>query len=211
MKGNFAVHFFDLIIYFVPGMITVYFGSLVIFHFYKDIQWYHSFTTTEKIAAFLLISYIIGHALHTLSYLVTKIGYYFKRNHSKIAIESINFKDKLKDLLEEYLSISDLSNYEIFQFSLRIASEHMPTSNQTIDRQYAIMLFCRSMILTLLFVEFSIVLLIILSFKIYLIIGIVIIPILIFLHYKRFRQQQLNYFITIYRSCYIWLIDNKNE
>ncbi len=209
MKGNFTVHFFDLIIYLVPGMIVAYFGGLAISGCYKGSLWYHTFSSTEGIVAFLLTSYIIGHSIHTLSYVVEKIDNYFRGNSLPAILETLAFKEELKNLLRKKLSISKLSDREAFYFSVRIVSEYMPVSNQTTDRQLAIMLFCRSIILGLAASELFIVILLISSFKGVLIILVVLIPVLLIVNYKRFTQMRTSYYITTYRSCYLWLTENK--
>jgi hypothetical protein len=211
MKGNFSVHFFDLLIYLIPGSLLTYFGFLSIEDLAKEVEWFQQIGPVEKPVIFFILSYIIGHSVYTAAYIITRIEALLKKQHILRAFESLTFKDNLKKQIATQLNVPEISAFEIFSFSSRIVCDFMPSSNLTIDRQYAISYYCRSMTLALSLLELLLIYHLIMSYQSILIIALIFVPVLTFLHYRRYSEQQLNYCITTFRAAYLWMSNKDIE
>ncbi|MCP4546675.1 MAG: hypothetical protein GY835_09460 [bacterium] len=144
MKGSFNVGLLEIFAYLLPG------GFILVLSLFRvRPQLLQEEVSAGMIIAGLAASYIIGHVLTHVSLVVMGLRMLIqKRKAGTSREERYSFYPELQKYLMNSFG-EDLSRGEEYRFCLRLVAERMPTSNQTIDRFYALTLFSRNLVVAL--------------------------------------------------------------
>ncbi len=143
MQGSFSLGLIEILVSLFPGCILLF----SIMYRFTSLPFDWITKNPWIIGAFLIVGFIIGQLLVTLSsFLVNVRIFVIKKIFKQKRIgDRYPFSTELRELLEKYYRIK-LSSSDEYPFSLRLTHEYMPKSSAEADRLYAITMLARNLV-----------------------------------------------------------------
>jgi hypothetical protein len=199
MKGNFAVGLLEIVAYLIPGSVSLFFTTQRFEITFIEVN----NKTGMSAIIFLVASYTIGHMLTQLSGILVKVrSKWQKFNNRRPCEQRLEFYPRLLIELENMFGYK-MKKSEQYLFCLRLIADNMVVSNQSIDRLYALTLFCRNMI-----VSFLLILILYSSSDLRITVLSLLALVLFFSRYLALEESTAN---TVLRSAYIYLLNKQQE
>lgn len=153
MEGNFTVQLFDLLVYLIPGLITVI--SLILL-FERKIPESLKKKPAGSIIYILIISFFLGLIIHQAS----GIGYFlcikiFKFDIFEYQGEKFGEIEKVKEIVRKKIKTKSLAYYHTYNYAKIFVIENTKYQNATVKRLIALYLCCRNSMLAILILWIS--------------------------------------------------------
>jgi ABC-type multidrug transport system fused ATPase/permease subunit len=140
MSGNLTINLIEILAYLFPGAIVL--AGILYVHF-PDLG-DRTLNGPAYQIAFAACSYVTGHLLMLISYLLTLLKEPLKKvARIKSPEKRLYFYQDLRRKLQEIFG-ENISRGHIYQFSNRLITDNASPASQVVERLYALMLFSRN-------------------------------------------------------------------